>query len=239
MSILSRATRVLAVTAAAAVVLLCAACSSGPSQDDSSSSGKASSVATGTIGAAHLDDGYLSVGSGSTTVDTYIDPMCPYCGQFETANGRQLAQLVNDGTITLRVHPLNFLDQISQGTAYSSRAANALTCVAAASPKQTLSYLGSLYAHQPHENSPGLTDKQLVSLSADVGAASITRCVKMQTYVPWVTKITNAALNGPIKGADITKIKGTPTVLVNGHSYAGSITDTAALKSFVEAGGQS
>jgi Protein-disulfide isomerase len=238
MTISSRLVRSLAATAAVAAVLLFAACSATPPASSGSDAAKATSVATGTVGAAHLDDGYLSVGAGSITVDTYIDPMCPYCGEFEKANGRQLAQLVNAGTITLRVHPLNFLDQSSQGTAYSSRAANALICVAAASPKQTLSYLGTLYAHQPPEGSSGLTDKQLVSLASDVGAASITHCVQTQKYVPWVSKITNTALNGPIKGADITQIKGTPTVLVNGHSYQGGITDVAAVKAFVEAGGQ-
>jgi len=232
----SRLTRGLAVAVAAAVVLLCAACSStGSSSDDGVK--KATTVATGTVGAAHLDDGYLSVGDGATRVDTYIDPMCPYCGQFESANGRALAQLVNAGTITLNVHPLNFLDNSSQGTAYSSRAANALTCVAAASPTKTLSYLGSLYAHQPQEGSSGLTDKQLVSMADDVGSASITSCVASQKYVPWVTKNTDSALKGPIPDADIDAIKGTPTVLVNGHSYPGDITKTADLKAFIAAGG--
>lgn len=234
----SRFTRAAAIAFATAVVLLCAACSStsaGGSPSDGAT--KATAVATGTVGAAHLDDGYLSVGNGSTRVDTYIDPMCPYCGEFENANGRQLAELVNAGTITLNVHPLNFLDFNSQGTAYSSRASNALTCVAAASPTKTLSYLGSLYAHQPQEGSSGLSDKQLATMATDLGAASITSCVADQTYVPWVTKNTKTALNGPIADADITKIKGTPTIIVNGHSYGGDFTQASAVKAFVLSGG--
>jgi hypothetical protein len=74
-------------------------------------------VASGTVGAAHLDEGYLQVGTGRTVVDVYIDPMCPYCGQFDVANGDGLAELVDSNSISLRVHPLTFLDGASQGTA--------------------------------------------------------------------------------------------------------------------------
>ncbi|WP_316298226.1 hypothetical protein [Clavibacter michiganensis] len=41
---------------------------------------------TGAQGAAHLDDGYVQIGGGGTTVDLYIGPMCPHCREFEEPN---------------------------------------------------------------------------------------------------------------------------------------------------------
>ena len=196
------------------------------------------SIPTGVTGAADFDKGALVVGDGKTIVDTYIDPMCPYCGEFERANGRSLAQKVNDGTITLRVHPLNFLDPNSQGTNYSSRAGSALTCVAASDPKATLTYLSALYTDQPEEGSSGLTDAKLKSLARGVGATSADSCITSHRYASWLTQNTQNALNGPIPGADIKTIKGTPTVLVNGHQYVGDITDTKALLAFIAKGGK-
>jgi protein-disulfide isomerase len=229
-----RIAAVLLAAAVGAILAGCASASSAPAPDTHASA----SVPTGVTGAADFDKGALVTGDGKTVVDTYIDPMCPYCGEFERANGRALGEKVNDGSITLRVHPLNFLDPNSQGTNYSSRAGSALTCVAAADPKATLTYLAALYANQPEEGSSGLNDAKLKSLAHGVGASSADSCIASHRYVSWLTQNTKDALNGPIPGADIKTIKGTPTVLVNGHSYTGKITDTKALLSFIADGGK-
>lgn len=63
--------------------------------------------------------------------------MCPYCGQFENTNAAQLSTLADAGTITVRLHPLSFLDGLSVNTEYSTR-----------------------------ENAVGLTNTKLVSLAA-------------------------------------------------------------------------
>lgn len=188
-------------------------------------------VAAGQVGAAHLDDGYLQVGNGSIVVDTYIDPMCPYCGQFELANGDALAELVSSGSITLRLHPLTFLDQASQGAEYSSRAAGALTCEAAINPESTLDYLRALYANQPAEGTTGLTDDELSGLST--GASSIGECVDSGQYQAWAQDASDASLTGPIEGAEIQSIQGAPTVLVDGAQYLGPIDDAQALTEFI------
>jgi protein-disulfide isomerase len=205
---------------------------------DRSSASSSAKIPTGTAGAVDFDLGAIVAGDGKTVVDTYIDPMCPYCGQFEKANGSALAKLVNTGAITLRVHPLNFLDPNSQGTDYSSRAGSALTCVAASDPKQSLAYLSALYANQPEENSSGLSDSKLVSLAHKAGVTDVDSCIHSHKYASWLTRNTTKAVNGPIKGADIKAVTATPTVLVNGHQYGGSITDTAALKSFIADSGK-
>jgi protein-disulfide isomerase len=209
----------------------------GSPSDDRPPSASASpeSLPTGAQGAADFDAGAIVVGRGSTTVDTFVDPMCPYCGQFERAVGDTLAGLVDDGTITLRVHPLNFLDQVSSGTRYSSRAANALTCVAASAPSSTLHYLAALFAHQPEEGSAGLTDEQLGSLATKAGA-TVNDCIRTGRYIAWIDQVTQTAINGPLPDADIEQITGTPTVLVDGHVYEGSITDRSGVAAFIASG---
>lgn len=185
-----------------------------------------------------LAAGALVTGRGKTVVDTYVDPMCPYCGQFERASGKALTGKVNDGTITLRIHPLNFLDRSSQGTAYSSRASSALSCVAESRPTATLAFLGELYDNQPPEGSTGLSDDALVSLAHTVGAKDADACITSHTYAGWVTQNTQNAVNGPIPGADIPSITQTPTVLVNGHLFTGGVTDTKGLLQFIASGGK-
>lgn len=188
-------------------------------------------AASGQVGAAYLDEGYLQVGTGRTVVDLYIDPMCPFCGQFDVANGDTLAALVDEDVITMRLHSLTFLDAASQGSMYSSRASAALTCEAAINPDSTLDYLAALFADQPAEGTTGLTDDELVALST--GAGSIADCVRDGEYLAWSQQNTQNAVTGPIEGADIPSIQGTPTVLVDGSQYSGAFDDTEALTRFI------
>ena len=217
-----------AVVLAVAVGLGATACSSAGSAPLSTVP-----VPTGTSGAVHFDDGYIQVGTGAKTVDVFFDPLCPYCQEFELTNGATLAKAVADGSIALRLHPLTFLDPSSNGTAYSSRASAALTCVAESTPDATLDYLRALYKNQPKEGSSGLTDEELVSMATALGVPDISSCLAEKANKAWAQSITQHALTGPIKDADITQIKGTPTVLVNGVSYSGSITDEKAFSKFL------
>jgi len=178
---------------------------------------------SGQTGAAYFDEGYLQVGTGTTVVELYIDPMCPFCGQFDLANGDTLAGLVDDGSITLRLYSLTFLDPTSQGTEYSTRASAALTCEAALNPESTLDYLSALFVHQPTEGSTGLSDDELVALSS--GSESISECVSSERYQAWSQQNTDLALSGGIQG--------TPTLLVDGSRYTGPIDDPQAVADFI------
>lgn len=84
------------------------------------------SVPSETAGAAHFDEGFLAVGSGPKVVDLYVDPMCPYCKLFEQTSGAALFSDAAERWTTIRVHPVAILNRLSQGTAYSTRAAAVL-----------------------------------------------------------------------------------------------------------------
>ena len=190
-------------------------------------------IPTGTLGAAFFDEGYLLVGTGASVVDVYFDPMCPICGVFDKTNGAFLADQVDTGVISLRLHPMNFLNRFSQGTDYSSRAGSALTCVAANDESKTLAYFTALFAEQPKENSSGLTDEKLNEIAVSVGATSVADCVANGSYTSWVQSVNDSALAGPIPGSDLKAVEGTPTTLVNGTMFTGSLTDAAAFEAFV------
>lgn len=226
-----RAARISAVALAVIVAASLAACA--PQGTPTPSSSTSAPIARGTVNAAHLDDGYLVAGTGAKTIDMYFDAMCPVCGVFEHSNGKMIADAVNAGDVTLRLHPMTFLDRNAQGTEYSTRAAAALTCVAALEPRSILAYLAGLYANQPQENSKGLDDAELISLAKEARASDISSCVTAGTYRSWVQSVNEKALAGPVKGTPNDKIEGTPTVLVNGHMYGGSVDDAAAFSAFL------
>jgi protein-disulfide isomerase len=191
--------------------------------------------ATGTDGAANFDGGFISAGSGSKKVDIWFDAMCPVCGAFEKTNGETLAKAVADDSITLRLHPLTFLDRASNGTGYSTRAA--LVCVAVHDPERALDYYQALFTNQPEENSSGLTDTELAKLATDLGIADIGDCIdRSGPYQAWAQANTAHSQTGPIE-VDGTKvldnIQGTPTVIVNGKQYTGSISDEKEFASFL------
>ncbi|MFF1879212.1 DsbA family protein [Leifsonia sp. NPDC058230] len=192
---------------------------------------------TGTDGAVNFDKGFITAGDGSKVVDLWFDPMCPACGAFEKANGETLATAVSDGTITLRLRPLTFLDRLSNGTGYSTRAVAALTCVGVNDPDNALKYFQTLYKDQPEEGSSGLTNKQLAQRATDLGIDDITACLEDSgPYQAWAQQNTARSQTGPIdvEGSDLTSISQTPTILVNGKQFTGDITKASEFTDFLQ-----
>lgn len=192
---------------------------------------------TGTDGAVDFDGGFIAAGNGAKKVDLWFDAMCPVCGAFEKTNGATLANAVDDGAITLRLHPLTFLDAASNGTGYSTRAAAALTCVAVSDQNSILPFYQALFTDQPEENSDGLTDKELAARATKAGAPDIAGCLGTSSrYQAWAQANTAHSQKGPIvvDGKKVLDtITGTPTVLVDGKQYPGSVTDEKAFRSFL------
>lgn len=180
------------------------------------------SIATGpgtTPQAANIntDTGAIAIGEGSKSMDTYVDFMCPVCGQFESVYGQSIQGLVDDGTITLNVHPISILDRQSQGTQFSTRAASAMYCVAANDPSAALPFLQAMFAGQPSEGSTGLTDDEISAVAEQAGAANSASCIADGTYRKYVASMTPKT---PV--APGSQGIGTPTIAINGETIANS-----------------
>ncbi|CAN5303021.1 thioredoxin domain-containing protein [soil metagenome] len=171
----------------------------------------------------------------TVNIVVYIDYQCPYCQQFETTNSDQIQKWVSTGVATLEVHPIAILDNSSKGTKYSTRSANAAACVANFDPDNFLSVNNALFAQQPAEQTSGLTDDELKKLVSGAGAtgADVASCIQNQTFAGWVTEATKRARTGPLPNSDTPAVTGTPTIIVNGTKYPGSITDASAFNNFV------
>ncbi|MGY1762362.1 DsbA family protein [Geodermatophilus sp. SYSU D00779] len=144
------------------------------------------------------------------TVDVYEDFLCPACRQFEAAAGATLAELTAAGTAQVRYHPVAILDRASTDD-YSTRALNAAAAVAdAAGTEAFLDFHDALFAEQPAEGGPGLTDARLVELAAEAGATGpdVEEAITGLAYADWTREVTDAASRAGVSG--------TPTVLVDG-----------------------
>jgi protein-disulfide isomerase len=167
----------------------------------------ANTVADGTAFAAGPAD-------APVTVDVYEDFLCPACRQFEATVGGTLAALAADGTAQVRYHPIAILDRASTDD-YSTRALNAAAVVAdAAGAEAFLEFHDALFAEQPAEGGPGLTDQRLGELAAQAGAtgAGVEQAITGLVYEDWTREVTDAASRAGITG--------TPTVLVDGEPLA-------------------
>ena len=163
----------------------------------------------------------------------YVDYLCPVCGAFEKANGEQMQALVESGAATVEIHPIAILTARSAGTQYSLRAANAAACVADSSPDNFWAFNSALFADQPAEGSEGLTDEQLVDIASTAGVTGISDCIEDQEFSGFIQAATDRAKTGPIPGSTVPNVEGTPTILVNGRQYTGSIRDPEEFRAFV------
>ncbi len=170
------------------------------------------------------------------SIRVYLDYQCPICKQFEATNEKQLSTWLKTGAATLEIHPLAIFDRNSVGTKYSTRSANAAACVANYSPDDFFAFNSLLFQKQPPEQSAGLTDAQLISLTKQAKVkypASIATCITDQAFKTWVNASTARAATGPIPGSKIGKIAQTPTVLVDGVKYAGALDSANDFALFV------
>jgi protein-disulfide isomerase len=239
-------TGVLAIAAIVGVVIVTSIQPAGPGPANMASNGilLKGDAKTGAITATRTD-GVKAGGqptatddkklSGTVNITAYVDYQCPYCNQFETANAPQIKTWLQKGAVTYEIHPISILDASSQGTKYSTRSANAAACVANYDPDAFLDMTTSFYKNQPAEQTSGLTNDKLISLVKAAGAtnAKIPNCINSGEFTSWVGSATKAVLNDKLPNSSLAKLTGTPTVIVNGKNYTGSLTDAAAFASFV------
>ncbi|WP_395245962.1 DsbA family protein [Agromyces sp. MMS24-K17] len=166
----------------------------------------------------------------------YVDYLCPFCGQFESTNAANIRTMVESGAATLEVHPIAILTNKSAGTQYSLRAANAAACVADLSADSFLDFHDLLFENQPEEGSTGLSNDDIKSLAEEAGVGSLSQvnsCIDETRFKSFVEDATTRALTQPVPNSDLQAITGTPTVLVNGKQYQGSLSDPSEFQAFV------
>lgn len=157
------------------------------------------------------DTGAITFGTGEHKLDTYVDFMCPACGKFEDSYGPDVRKKVDEGKLTLNLHPIAILDRASGGTQFSTRAASAMYCVAENDPSAAMDYLQMLYLNQPKEGSSGLTNDDLVRFAQQSNAKNSDSCIASAKYSKYVTALTKKT---PV--ADGQKSISTPTIVLDG-----------------------
>ncbi|MBA8815635.1 protein-disulfide isomerase [Microbacterium halimionae] len=176
----------------------------------------------------------------STAVDeveirVYIDYLSTGARDFELANAQQLSTWVSNDVATLTYYPVAMLTAKSNGTKYSLRAASAVACVATYSPEAVFAFNHNVLDKQPAEATDGLSDSDLADIAQASGVTSpklVRSCIEDEKFVSWARGATDRALEG-IPDTDSETLTGTPTILVNGEPYLGSLTDPKEFSQFV------
>lgn len=137
----------------------------------------------------------------------YADANCVHCAEFEKAYGEQINQWLANGDITVEYRTVGFLDAGS-ATNYSSRAANAMACVADAAPS---SYLGFIEAVWGHYDQGEMKNAELAEM-AKANGADVGDCIEDGTFRPFVQYTTAAAQHDGVRG--------TPTIFIQDKEFA-------------------
>lgn len=182
---------------------------------------------------------YVPRADGKTTVRIYIDPQCPICNTFEKTNSELLEEYIAADKIVLEYHPISFLDQASS-TEYSSRATNALACVADTAPDNFYDFINVLFLNQPAEGGKGLSNGEIYTLTEKAGVPSSTEletCIYSKQFGPWVTEATERVLTAGsvLPGTFNGSVQGTPTVFMNGNQMNIDPSDGEAFKTALDA----
>ena len=201
------------------------------------SGGKMVATTTGAVQASSTPTPNDLPNDGLAHIVTYVDFSCPACQAFEETNADAIEQMVAAGQATIEIHPVAILDShFTLGSNYSTRANNVGACVANFAPNSFYAVMGAMYAGQPQEQTAGLTNGQLVSLVHGAGLKNgdVDKCIQGETFKSWVIAAKDRAINGPLPNTSVANVSGTPTVLVNGQQYGGSLTDGSAFTDFVQ-----
>ncbi|BBY07051.1 thioredoxin domain-containing protein [Mycobacterium noviomagense] len=119
-------------------------------------------------------DGYgVVVGFPNAPVqlETFIEPQCPHCAEFESAYGDKLAGYISSGRLVLTYRPLTFIDG-AKDNHYSARVSNALFVVgrAAISASAYQEFVQTLYKHQDSRGD-GPSNDGIADMARDSGVS--------------------------------------------------------------------
>ncbi|MFM2024789.1 MAG: hypothetical protein RLZZ56_802 [Actinomycetota bacterium] len=164
----------------------------------------------------------------------YQDLQCPACRAFEVPNMPQIRELVAAGKYTVEIHPISFLDGQSVNE-YSSRAANALLCVADKSPRNFFDYNEALFNNQPEEGTAGPSNEDLSTLAQQVGVnePKALDCITKPIFTTWAKNKGSAVWSEKVPGSNL-EFTGTPFIMVNGQQYRGETANAAMFLQWLQ-----
>lgn len=150
----------------------------------------------------------LNIGAKGEPVKLTIfaDANCVHCATFEADYGDQIGQWLANGDVVAEYRTVGFLDGGSP-TNYSSRAANAMACVADAAPASYLNFIEAVWAN--HANGE-MKNAELAQLAENNGA-DVSDCINDGTFRSFV-QFTTAA-------AEVDGVRATPTVMIQDQEF--------------------
>ncbi len=166
------------------------------------------------------------------SVTEYFDYGSEDSAIFDTTNGANLQGWSQAGYVSLELHPVSVLDDQNGG--YSTRAANALACVADTIPNGVIAVHNALIAAQADLDADGLSNDELVGIINKTGIENeaVTGCVRAEEFADWVSAATIRARES-VPNSDIAALKEVPLVLVNQIAWAGAVDDADAFAEHV------
>ncbi|MZD06803.1 thioredoxin domain-containing protein [Streptomyces sp. SID5785] len=148
------------------------------------------------------------------TVKVYEDARCPFCKRFEEGGARALVGPVADGDVKVEYTIASFLDR-NLGGAGSERAANALR--ASVDAGKFPEFHAALFANQPEDESDDVFTNAFLLRIADrvegLRGPAFDRAVRDGSHEAWVRDAMQAFREDGMRG--------TPTVLIDGHKAGG------------------
>lgn len=160
-----------------------------------------------------------------------IDADCEYCDRLLAASGELLTQVADSGEARVAYLPVSLGDAIENGYA-STLGANALACVADAAPEAYRPFQTALLAQLQEQPFEAAAAAELAgefvpdAVSGDVG-----ECVQSARFAWAVRQATVRAIDEPLQGGE--PLRGVPSVIVDGVTFAGDISDPDALGAFI------
>lgn len=163
-------------------------------------------------------------------VRVYLDYLCPFCQQFELQYGAGLEALAANGEARVSYFPVAILDPASANTRYSTRAANAASCVAQYDPNSFSAFHMAMFVGQPGEGASGLTDDEIIGVYNSVGGSStdVEQCIVNEDFRGWTKLITDTALESVSPLGE--PLRGVPAVIVDGELFSGNEEFTAFME---------
>ncbi|SDS32187.1 DsbA family protein [Agrococcus carbonis] len=161
-----------------------------------------------------------------------VDAQCEYCDRLLGASGDLLTELADSGQARVAYLPVSLGDAIGNGFA-STLGANALACVADAEPDAYRGFQSALLSHlqQAAFDATEIAGLAAEHVSGDA-QAEVGDCIQTARFAWWVRQATVRAIDEPLQGVE--PLRGVPTVIVDGATFAGDVGDADALAAFVD-----